>query len=257
MQTYFVIAVQLLSHVWLFVTPWTAAHQASLSVTKSQSLLKLMSIELVMPSNHLILCHPLLLSPSIFPSIRVFSNESALHNRWAKYWNFIFSISPSNDSGWISFRIDWSSCCPRDSQESLCYSSVKKKKFPKSIGLEQYKFTFALKSVGHLLVHTRFGWPEKTLVVHSWTVVCYLGTGRSKTAWCIGLALPTGTLVMMEPCVFHYAAAWFRTIDMAVAGFQERVRLQRPLRSRLETGHCNPTCSFCQCELEIQHGFKE
>ena len=89
------------------VTPWTAACQASLSITNSRSLLKLMSIESLMPPNHLILCHPLLL-PSIFPSIRVFSNESALHIRWPKYWRFTFSISPSNDySGLISFRMDW------------------------------------------------------------------------------------------------------------------------------------------------------
>ena len=87
--------------------PWTAAHQASLSITNSQSLLKLMSIKSVMPSNHLVLCHPLLL-PSIFPSIRVFSNESVLHIRWPKYWSFSFSISPYNEySGLITFRIDW------------------------------------------------------------------------------------------------------------------------------------------------------
>ena len=105
---YMFSSVQLLSHVQLFATPWTAAHQASLSITNSQSLLKLMSIELVMPSNHLILCHPLLFPPSIFPSIRVFSNESVLHIRWPKYWTFSFSISPSNEySGLISFRIDW------------------------------------------------------------------------------------------------------------------------------------------------------
>ena len=90
------------------MTPWTAAHQASLSITNSWSLLKLMSIMLVMPSNHLILCRPLLLLPSIFPSIRVFSNESVLRIRWPKYWSFSFSISPSNEySGLISFRIDW------------------------------------------------------------------------------------------------------------------------------------------------------
>ena len=90
------------------VTPWTAAHQASLSITNSWSLLKLMSIELVTPFNHLILCHPLLLLHSIFPSIRVFSNESALHIRWPKYWSFSFNISPSNEhSGLISFRMDW------------------------------------------------------------------------------------------------------------------------------------------------------
>ena len=100
--------VQLLSYVRLFATPWTAAHQASLSITNSQSLLKLMSIKLVMPSNHLTLCRPLLLPPSIFPSIRVFSNESVLCIRWPKYWSFSFSISPSNEySGLISFRIDW------------------------------------------------------------------------------------------------------------------------------------------------------
>ena len=101
-------SVQSLNHVRLFATPWTTAHQASLSITNSWSLLKLMSIESVIPSSHLILCHPLLLLPSIFPSIRVFSNESVLHIRWPKYWSFTFSISPANEySGLISFRIDW------------------------------------------------------------------------------------------------------------------------------------------------------
>ena len=99
--------VQSPSHLQLFVTPWTTAHQASLCFTISWSLFKLMSIELVMPSNHLILCHPLRL-PSIFPSIKVLSNESALHTRWPKYWSFSFSISPSNEySGLLSFKIDW------------------------------------------------------------------------------------------------------------------------------------------------------
>ena len=101
-------SVQSHSHVRLFVTPWIAACQASLSITNSQNLFRLMSIELVMPSNHLILCCPLLLLPSIFPSIRVFSNESALHIRQPKYWSFNFSISPFNEcSGFISLRIDW------------------------------------------------------------------------------------------------------------------------------------------------------
>ena len=100
-------SVQSLSRLRLFVTPWTAAHQASLPITNSWSLLKLMSIESVMPSNHLNLCRPLLLSPSIFPSIRVFSNESVLRIRRPKYWRFSFSISPSNEySGLISFRVD-------------------------------------------------------------------------------------------------------------------------------------------------------
>ena len=101
-------SVQSHSHVRLFATPWTVAHQASLSIRNSQSLLKLMSIESVLPSNHLILCHPLLLLPSVFPNIRVFSSESVLCIRWPKYWSFSFSISPSNEySGLISFRIDW------------------------------------------------------------------------------------------------------------------------------------------------------
>ena len=101
-------SVQSLSHVWLFATPWTAACQASLSITNSRSPPKTMSIESVMPSNYLILCRPLLLLPSIFPSIRVFSNESALLMRWPKYWSFSLSISPSNEHpGLVSFRMDW------------------------------------------------------------------------------------------------------------------------------------------------------
>ena len=103
-----ILVVQLLSRISLFATPWTAARQASLSITNSRSLLKLMSTESGMPSNHLILCRPLLLPPSIFPIIRIFSNKSVLHIRWPKYWSFSFSISLSNEySGLISFRIDW------------------------------------------------------------------------------------------------------------------------------------------------------
>ena len=101
-------SIQSLSHVRLFVTPWTAAHQASLSITNSQSLLKPMSIKSVMPPNHLILCRPLLLLPSIFPSLRVFSDNSVLCIRWPQYWSFSFNISPSKEySGLISFRMDW------------------------------------------------------------------------------------------------------------------------------------------------------
>ena len=111
---HFFSSVQLLSHVRLFVTPWTAAHQASLPITNSRSLLKLISTESVMPSNHLILCDPLLLLPSIFPSNRVSSNESVLRITWPKYWSFSFNISPSSEySELISFRMDW-----LDSQES-------------------------------------------------------------------------------------------------------------------------------------------
>ena len=106
-KIFVVVVVQSLSHVLLFATPRTAAHQASLSITSSRTLLKLMSIEVVMSSDHLVLCH-LLLPPSIFPSIRVFSKESALHNRWPKYWRFSFNISLSNEHpGLISFRMDW------------------------------------------------------------------------------------------------------------------------------------------------------
>ena len=101
-------SVQSLHRVWLFATLWTAARQASLSIASSQSLLKLVSVESVMPSNLLILCRPLLLPPSVFPSIRVFSNESALHIRWPKHWSFSLSLSLSNEySGLISFRMDW------------------------------------------------------------------------------------------------------------------------------------------------------
>ena len=106
--SYEISSVQSLSHVWLFASPWTAACKPSLSITVSWSLLKLTSIESVMPSNLLILCHPLLLPPSVFPSIRVFSNELVLHIRWPKYWSFSINISPSNEySVLISFRMDW------------------------------------------------------------------------------------------------------------------------------------------------------
>ena len=113
-------SVQSLSHVQLFATPWTAACQVSLSITNSQSLPEVISIESVMSSNHFILCHPILLPPSIFPSIRVFSNESTLHIRWPNYWSFNFSISPSNEhSGLISFRVDWLDLAVQGTLKSL------------------------------------------------------------------------------------------------------------------------------------------
>ena len=127
----FIISVQLLSRVQLFVTPGTAACQASLSITNFQGLLKLMSIESVMPSNHVILCRPLLLSPSIFPSIRVFLNESALRIRWPKYWSFSFNISPSNEhSGLISFGMDWLDLLAvQETLRSLLNTTVQKHQF--------------------------------------------------------------------------------------------------------------------------------
>ena len=119
-----------LSHIQFFVTPWTVARQASLSITNSQSLLKLMSIELVMPSNHLILCRPLLLPPSIFPSIRVFSNESVLHIRWPKYWSFSFSISLSSEySGLIFFRMDWLDLLVKGLSRVFSNTTVQKHQF--------------------------------------------------------------------------------------------------------------------------------
>ena len=124
-------SVQSFSHVPLFATPWTAACQVPLPITNSRSLLKLMSIELVMPSNHLILCHPLILQPSIFPSIRVFSNEAVLHIRWPNYWNFSFSISPFNEySGLISFRMDWLDLLAvQGTLRSLLQTTVQKHQF--------------------------------------------------------------------------------------------------------------------------------
>ena len=123
-------SVQLLSHVRLFATPWTAVLQASLSTINCLSLLKLMSIESVMPFNHLILCHLLLLLPSIFPRIKVFSNESVLHIRWPKYSSFSFSISPSSEySGPISFRMDWFDLALQGTLKSLLHTTVRKHQF--------------------------------------------------------------------------------------------------------------------------------
>ena len=123
-------SVQSLSRVWLFVTPRTAAHQASLSITNSWSLLGLMPIELVMPSNHLILCRPLLLPPSIFPSIRVFSNESTLHIRWPKYWSFSFNILPMNIQNWFPLGwTDWISLQSKELSRVLSNTTVQKHQF--------------------------------------------------------------------------------------------------------------------------------
>ena len=123
-------SVQSLTPVWLSATPQTAALQASLSITNSWSLVKLMSIESVMPSNHLIFCRPLLLLPSVFPSIRVFSNESVLHIRWPKYWSFSFSTSPSNEySGLISFRTGWISLQSKGLSRVFSNTTVQKHQF--------------------------------------------------------------------------------------------------------------------------------
>ena len=143
------VAVQSLSLVQLFATPWTAAHQAPLSFTNSRSLLKLTSTESVMPSNHLILCRPLLLPPSIFPSIRVFSKESVLRIRWPKYWSFSFNISPSNVySGLVSFRTDWFHLLPaQDTLKNLLHHH-------NSNALILYRSAFFMFQISHLNMTT-------------------------------------------------------------------------------------------------------
>ena len=157
--TYQFSSVQSLSHVWLFATPWITACQASLSIINSWSLPKPMSIELVMPSSHLILCHPLLLLLSIFPSIRVFSSESALRIRWPKYWSFSFNISPSNENpGLISFRMDWLDL--RAVQGTLSWISLQSKGLSRVFSnttVEKYQFFRAqLSSQYNSHIHT---WP--------------------------------------------------------------------------------------------------
>ena len=149
-------SVQLLSRVRLFATPWIAAHQSSLSITNSRSLLKLMPIELVMPSSHLILCRPLLLLPPIPPSIRIFSNESTVCMRWPKYWSFSFSISPSNEHpGLISFRMDWLDllAVQGDSQESSPTPQFKSINFSATLRLfKLYKYIKNVKEYKRLVV---------------------------------------------------------------------------------------------------------
>ena len=152
--------VQLLSRVWLLEIPWTAACQASLSITNSWTLLKLMSMESVMPSNHLILCRPLLLPPSIFPSIWIFSNESVLRIRWPKYWNFNFSISPSNEySGLISFRMDWDLLAVQGTLKNLLQDHGSKASI--------LRYSAFLWSISH--IHT---WLlEKTIALTRWPLL--------------------------------------------------------------------------------------
>ena len=153
-------SVQSLSHVRLFVTSLTVAHQGSLSIANSQSLLKLMSIESVMPSNHLILCHPLLLPPSIFPSIRVFSSESVFRMRWPKYWSFNFSISPSSEySGLVSFRMDWLDLL-------AVQGTLKSSPVPQFKSINSWCSAFFIVQLSHPYMTT-----EKTTTLTRWTFV--------------------------------------------------------------------------------------
>ena len=158
-------SVQSLSHIRLFATAWSAARQASLSITKSWSLLKLMSIELVMPFNHLILCHPLLLLPSIFPSIRVFSNESVLRIRWPKYWSSSFSISPSNEySGLISFRMDWLDLLAvQGTVKSLPNTTVQKHQFFKTLSFLYSRLSHPYMTTGKTIALTRQNFVGKVI----------------------------------------------------------------------------------------------
>ena len=182
-------SVQLLSRVQLFVTPWTAARQVSLSITNSWSLPKLMSIELVMPSKHLILCHPLLLLPPIPPSIRVFSNESTLRMRWPKYWSFSFSISPSNEySGLISFRMDWLGLLAvQGALKSLLQHHSLKASMPGQWLSTNPRNILALKALVHLPESQTLQRPETPMILHHrdrfpWRVVCTLDGGVQR-AW--------------------------------------------------------------------------
>ena len=158
-------SIQLLSHVWLFATPWTTAHQTSLSITNSQSLLKLMSIELVMLSNHLILCHPLLLPPSIFPSIRVFSNKSVLCIRWPKYWSFSFSTSPSNEySGLISFRMVWLDLLAvQGTLKSLLQHHTSKASIPRCSAFFIVQLSHSYITIGKIIALTRWNFDGKVM----------------------------------------------------------------------------------------------
>ena len=165
-------SVQLLSHVWLFATPWTTAHQASLSITNFQSLPKLISIESVMPSNHLILCCSLLLPPSIFPSIRVFSNESVLHIRWPKYWSFSFSISPCNEySGLISFMIDWFELAVQGTLKSLLqhHSSKASILWPSAFFIVQLSHPYMTTGKTIALIRWTFFGPLLLIICLGWS----------------------------------------------------------------------------------------
>ena len=168
----YISSVRSLSCVQLFATPWTAAHQASLSITNCQSLLKLMSIESVMPSNHFILCRPLLLPRSIFPSIRVFSNESALHIRWPKYWSFSFSISPSNEySGLISFRIDWLNLLAVQGtlKSLLQYHSWKASIF-RCLAFFMVQLSYPYMTTGKTIALTRLFQNDATNIITMWLI---------------------------------------------------------------------------------------
>ena len=193
-------SVQSFSRVLLFATPWTAARQASLSITNSRSLLKLMSIELVIPSNHLILCHPLLL-PSVVPSIRIFSNESVLHIRWPKYWSFSFSITPSNEySGLIAFRMDWLDLLAvQGTLESLLQHHSSKASIPQHSAFFMVQLSHPYMTTGKIITLTRWTFVVKIMSLLfnmlSRLVIAFLP--RSK---CLLISwLQSSSAVILEP----------------------------------------------------------
>ena len=173
-------SVQLPSCVWLLVTPWTTAHQAFLSITNSWSLLKLMSIESVMPSNHLILCRPLLFLPSIFPSIREFSNESVLRIRWPRYWSFSFSISPFNEySGLISFQMDWLDLLAvQGTLKSLLYHHSSKASILRHSAFFIVQLSHPYMSTGKTIALTRWTFVGKIINTLSRLVITFLPTSK-------------------------------------------------------------------------------
>ena len=194
-------SVQSLSHVRLFVTPWTAAHQAFLSITNSRSLRKLMSIETAMPSNHFILCsHPLLLLSSILPSIRVFSNKSLLRIRWPKYWSFSFNISPSNEySGLISFRVDWLDLSVQGTVKSLLQHHSSKASILQHSAFFTVQLSYPYMTTGKTLALTRWTFVGKVMSLLfnmlSRLVIVFLPRGKCfLISW-----LQSPSAVILEP----------------------------------------------------------
>ena len=183
-------SVQSLTHIRLFATPWTAAHHASLSIAYSQSLLKLMSIESEMPTNHLILCHPFLFPPSIFPSIKVFSNESAVRIRWPKYWNFSFNISPSNEySGLISFRMDWLDLLAvQGTVKSLLQHHSSKASILWHSALSRVQLSYPYMTTG------------KTIALTRWTFVCKV--------MCLPFNMLSRLVITFLPRSMHLLISW-------------------------------------------------
>ena len=205
LQSFQFSSVQSLSRVRLFVTPWTAAHQAPLSITNFQSLPKPMSIESVMPSNHLILCHPLLLLPSIFPSIRVFSNESALWIRWSKYWSFSLNISPSNEHpGLISFRMDWLDLLAvQGTLKSLLQHHSSKALILQRSAFFIVQLSHPYMTIGKTIALTRWTFVDKVMSLLfkmlSRLIITFLS--RSKCLLISWLQSPSAVILVLHSCI--------------------------------------------------------